>query len=163
MHLLQNLFRYQWFKISVFSLKMLPFLWRRCFTKYNFHCLMEDCGNSIANAMKLPRSCTKPSINDITTILQGRNELTHWGQVTHICVSNLTTTGSDNGLSPGRHQVIIWSNAGILSIAPLATNFHWNFYQNSYISIQENPFENGVWEMASILSRPQCVNLGHGQ
>ena len=28
------------------------------------------------------------------------NELTHWGRVTHICVSNLTIIGSDNGLSP---------------------------------------------------------------
>ena len=27
--------------------------------------------------------------------------VTHWGRVTHICVGNLTITGSDNGLSPG--------------------------------------------------------------
>ena len=32
--------------------------------------------------------------------------LTHWGQVTHICVSKLTVIGSDNGLLPGRHQAI---------------------------------------------------------
>ena len=31
------------------------------------------------------------------------------------------------------------------------------FKQNSYISIQENAFENIVCEMAAILSRPQCV------
>ena len=30
---------------------------------------------------------------------------------------------SDNGLSPGRHQAIIWTNAGILLIGPLGTNF----------------------------------------
>ena len=40
--------------------------------------------------------------------------LTHWGPVTHICVSNLTIIGSDNGLSPSRRQAIIWTNAGIL-------------------------------------------------
>ena len=50
-------------------------------------------------------------------------ELTHWGQVTHICVGNLTIIGSDNGLSPGRHQAIIWTNAGILLIGLLGTNF----------------------------------------
>ena len=33
--------------------------------------------------------------------------LIHWGQVTHICVSKLTTIGPDHSLSPGRHQVII--------------------------------------------------------
>ena len=51
------------------------------------------------------------------------NVLTHWGRVTHICVSDLTSIGSDNGLSPGRHQAIIRTNAGILFIRPLGTNF----------------------------------------
>ena len=41
-----------------------------------------------------------------------RYVLTHWGRVTHICVGNLTTICSDNGLSPGRRQAIIWTNAG---------------------------------------------------
>ena len=39
--------------------------------------------------------------------------LTHWGPLTHICVGNLTITGSDNGLSPGERHAIIWTNAGI--------------------------------------------------
>ena len=51
------------------------------------------------------------------------NVLTHWGRVTHICVGKLTIIGSDNGLSPGRRQAIIWTNAGILLIGPLGTNF----------------------------------------
>ena len=41
----------------------------------------------------------------------------------HICVSKLTIIGSDNGLSPGRRQAIIWTNAGILLIGPLGINF----------------------------------------
>ena len=49
--------------------------------------------------------------------------LTHWGRVTHICVSNLTIIGSDNGLLPDRPQAIIWTNAGLLLIGPLGTNF----------------------------------------
>ena len=49
--------------------------------------------------------------------------LTHWGRVTHICVGKQTIIGSDNGLSPGRRQAIIWTNAGILLIGPLAINF----------------------------------------
>ena len=48
--------------------------------------------------------------------------LTHWGRVMHICVSKLTIIGSDNGLSPGRRQAIIWTNAGILLIRTLGTN-----------------------------------------
>ena len=49
--------------------------------------------------------------------------LTHWGRVMHICVGNLTIINSDNGLLPGRRQAIIWTNAGILSIGPMGTNF----------------------------------------
>ena len=49
--------------------------------------------------------------------------LTHWGRVTYICVSKLTIIGSDNGLSPERRQAIIWTNAGILLIRTLGTNF----------------------------------------
>ena len=51
------------------------------------------------------------------------SQLTHWGRVTHICVGNLAIIGSDNGLSPGRRQAIIWTNAGILLIRTLGTNF----------------------------------------
>ena len=51
----------------------------------------------------------------------GSWNLSYW--VTHISVSKLTTIGSDNGLSPGRRQAIIWTNAGILLIWPLGTNF----------------------------------------
>ena len=53
----------------------------------------------------------------------GHNELTHWGRMTHICVSYLAIIGSDNSLSPGRRQAIIRINDGILLIEPLGTNF----------------------------------------
>ena len=51
------------------------------------------------------------------------HSLTHWGQATHIWVSKLTIIASDNGLSPGRRQAIIWNNAGILSIGLFGTKF----------------------------------------
>ena len=53
---------------------------------------------------------------------RGLLPLTHWGRVTHICVSKLTIIGSDNGLPPDRRRAIIWTNAGILLIGPLGTN-----------------------------------------
>ena len=40
----------------------------------------------------------------------------------------------------------------------IGNKLQWNFNQNTYIYIQENVFENVVWKMAGILSRPQCVN-----
>ena len=50
--------------------------------------------------------------------------LSNWGQVTHICIGKPTIIGSDNGLTAGRRQAIIWTNAGILLIGPLGTNFN---------------------------------------
>ena len=38
-----------------------------------------------------------------------------------MCVSNVIIIDSDNGLVPGRRQA--WTNAGILLIEPLGTNF----------------------------------------
>ena len=49
--------------------------------------------------------------------------LTHWRQDTYICVSKLTIIGSDNGLLPVQCQAIIWTNAGILLIRTLGSNF----------------------------------------
>ena len=87
----------------------------------------------------------------------------------HICVDNLTIIGSDHGLSPGRRQAIIWTNAGILLIGTLGTNFSEILIGIRNIFIEENGFESVVCEMAAILSRPQCVNnmittpLGNGE
>ena len=41
----------------------------------------------------------------------------------------------------------------------LRNKIQWNFNRNSYIFIQENALENVVCEVASFLSRPQCVKL----
>ena len=42
----------------------------------------------------------------------------------HICASDLTTIGWDNGLSPGRRQSIISNSAGILLIGTLGINLN---------------------------------------
>ena len=86
--------------------------------------------------------------------------LTHWGRPTHMCVSQLTILGSDHGLSPGRRQAIIWTNAGLLLIETIVNGdkLQWNFIRNWYIVILDNAFENVVWKMAAILPRAQCVN-----
>ena len=57
-------------------------------------------------------------------------------------------------MSPGGCQAIIWTNAGIMLIG---NNFQWNLIQHLSILLQGNAYENVVWKMAAILSRPQCV------
>ena len=70
----------------------------------------------------------------------GLNVLTQWSRVTQICVDKLTIMCSDNSLSPGRRRAIIWTNAVILLIGPLATNFS-DIWSGLSIFIQENAFE----------------------
>ena len=86
------------------------------------------------------------------------HQLTNWGRVTHICVGKLTTIGSDNGLSPGRRQAITWTNAGILLIETLGTNFSDILIGIKIFSFKKMRLKN-VCEMGSILSRPQCVKV----
>ena len=74
--------------------------------------------------------------------------------MTHICVSNLAIIGSDNGLSPGRRQAIILTNAGILSIGPLGTNF-----SEILIKIQTFSFMKMDLNVSSAKWRPFCVGL----
>ena len=59
----------------------------------------------------------------INSARKGLIILTNWGRVTHICVGKLAIIGSDNGLSRGRRQAIIWTNAGLSSFGTPETNF----------------------------------------
>ena len=74
--------------------------------------------------------------------------------MTHICVGNLTIIGSDNGLSPGRRQAIIWTNAGILLIGPLGTNF-----SEILIGINKFSFTKMHLKMSSAKWRPFSLGL----
>ena len=90
----------------------------------------------------------------ISVTSQGHNELTHWGRVTHICVSKQTIIGSDNGLSPGRRQAIIWTNAGILLIGTLGTNFSQILFEIRIFS-----FKKMGLKVSSAKWRPCCLGL----
>ena len=57
--------------------------------------------------------------------------------MTHIFVSEIIIIGSDNGLSSGRRQAIIWTNAGILLIGPLGINFNEILIEINTFSFKE--------------------------
>ena len=79
---------------------------------------------------------------------------THWGRVTHICVSKLSTIGSDNGMSPGRRQATIQTNVRILLIGHLGTNF-------SEISIEIHTFslKKMHFKISSEKWQPFCFDI----
>ena len=71
-----------------------------------------------------------------------------------ICVNKLSIIGSDNGLSPSRHQAIIWTNDGILLIWPPGTNFN-----KMLIEIHTFSFKKMQVKVPSAKWRPFCLGL----
>ena len=102
----------------------------------------------------LKKICFKMSSVKCCPFCLSLNVLTHWGRVTHICVVNLAIIGPDNGLSPGRRQAIIWTNAGILLIGPWGTNF-----SEILVGIQAFSFKKMHLKMSSAKWRPFCLGL----
>ena len=68
------------------------------FLEITYTCPINGAYWPVTNCQSVPKSGSS------------KFSLTHWGPVTHICVGDLTIIGSDNGLSPGRHQAIIWTS-----------------------------------------------------
>ena len=79
---------------------------------------------------------------------------THWGRVTPLCVGNLTIIRSDNRFSPGRHEAIIYTNAGILLIGILGTNF-----SEIAIKIHAFSFKTMNLKRSSAKWQPFCLGL----
>ena len=75
----------------------------------------------------------------------------------YIYVSKLTIIGSDNGLSPGQRQAIIWTNAGILLTGSLVTHFNETLTQFIYFHSRKSFWKCRLENSAS-MSQPQCVN-----
>ena len=74
--------------------------------------------------------------------------------MTHVFVGKLIIIGSDNGLPPDRHQAIIWTNAGLLSIGPLRTYFSENLmssvkWRPSYLGL--NVLRRSLWSIVLLV------------
>ena len=121
---------------------------------------VQDCSNSSVLAMEFTASLQWAiDILRAGGLVQkiaktSVDTLTHWGRVTHICVSDLTSIGSDNGLSPGRRQAIIRTNAGILLIRPLGTNFG-----EFLVEILIFSFKKMRLKVSSAKRRPFCLGF----
>ena len=108
--------------------------------------------------------------------------LTHWGRLTHICVGKPTTIGSDNDWSTSckiplrsRHflpqklwhfhkntrscvenECIIWTNAGILLIRPLRTNFNEMLIEIQTFSFKEMHLKMSFAKWRPFVSASMC-------
>ena len=118
------------------------------------HTTLEDNMQDDALAVNFKSNCyvknvheiKEPLSNSLITKERSGSVLTHWDRVTHICVNKLTIISSDLNQC---WNIVNWT---------LGNKFQWNLNRNLNIFIQENAFENVVWKMAAMLSRPQCVN-----
>ena len=104
--------------------------------------------------MNSSRKCLLGDITSAWLELKCWSCITHWGRMTHICVGKLTIIGSDNGLSPGRRQAIIWTNTVILLIGPSGTNF-----SEILIEIIIFSFKKIRLKVSSAERRPFCLGI----
>ena len=81
-------------------------------------------------------------------------KLTHWGRMTHICVSKLSIIGSDNNLLTGQREAIIWNNDRKLSISPLGI-----YFSEILIGIQTLSFRKMHLKMLSTKWHPFYLGL----
>ena len=72
----------------------------------------------------------------------------------YICVSKLIVIGSENGLSPGRRQAIIRTNAGISITRTLGANF-----SEILSEIYTFSFKKMHFKMLSVKWWPFCLGL----
>ena len=73
--------------------------------------------------------------------------LTHWGRLMHISVSKLIIIASDNVLSPGRRQAIIWTNTGILIIR---NKLHWYMWWIIMFALNPSKSDHFKWEQERV-------------
>ena len=73
--------------------------------------------------------------------------LNHWDWLTQKCVSKLTIIGSDNGLSSGRRQAIIWTKCWDVVNCPRGTNFSEILTENHTFSLKKTHLimSSGKW------------------
>ena len=131
----------------------------------NQHCFREWLGAEQVTSHYLNK-CWPSSLTHLCVTLGRRNsELTHWGRVTHICISKLTIIGSDHGLSPGWRQAMIWTNAEILLIGLLGTKFSEILIEIHTFSFKKMHLKmsSGKWRpfvSASMWSWLNCMTPG---
>ena len=128
-----------------------------CFTWVSA-CQVWISGNLIIILMQKCSSSTKGPFQYFRKGLP----LTHWGRVTHICVVDLghhwfrqcyVACSAPSHYLNQCWNIVNWT---------FRNKLQWNFNLNSSIFIQEIAFENVACKMASILSRPQWVDIQCG-
>ena len=139
----------------------LEFMWSRLFywttriwknSTTNVFCLGKMWKSNVKNILRMISHVGMSEWIHVShgfKFIVAQNLWTHWGWVTHICVGKTTIIGSDNGLSPGRRQAIIWTNDGILFIRPVGTNF-----SEILFGIQTFSLKKIHWKMLSGKCRP---------
>ena len=75
----------------------------------------------------------------------------------HMTSEILVNIGSSIGFLPIQLKtIIIWTNADLLTIRTLGTNFN-DYLKFKYLSIQENAFQNVIWKCLPFCSGPNDI------
>ena len=152
---------------------VLPLTWFTYFDGRYSHACEVICHNVVSEATQFCRVHDNAEVAPIRTAIKWHTHSDHehkaagptnsqcWNpefpfinSLRHLCIGTLTIIGSDNSLSPGRHQAIIWTSVGILLTGPMGTNF-----SEILIEIDTFPFKKIHMNMSSGKLWPFCLGL----
>ena len=91
-----------------------------------FVCKIRVILTMLTKYKSAPDRVSRFDYKEIVFILPLWQWLTHWARMTHICVSKIVIIVSDNGMSPGRRNIIKWT---------FRNKLQWIFNRKSCISI----------------------------
>ena len=119
--------------------------------------VIEMAWERAAQKMPMPTSTTRQEMRDRNGVRPRQSRYTENKRDIKPCHAEFILgkiTGSDKGLSPGWHQAIIWTNAGILLNGPLGTNFGEIFIEIYIFLLKKMHLKmlSGNWQ-------PFCLSL----
>ena len=121
--------------------------WQRCVTNPNIRGSL-DPGTGCSEMYDFAFAGHKSKTIPCRPFLYGINSL----RPSDAYMRKLTITGSDNGLSPGGRQAIIWTNDGILLIGPSVKSWTKFIYFHSRKCIWKCRLDNGVHFVSASMS-----------
>ena len=107
-------------------------------------------GLKISNILQATFSTTHRRQDTVWT----NDDAVHWHYMASLGLCKLAIIGSDNGLSTGLRQTIIWTGAVILSIWTLGTKL-----SEMLIGIHMFSFKKSYLNMSSAKVRRLCLNI----
>ena len=135
-------------KMATETINMIPERGRATTKRITLLPILQPQHESLSKTATLSTPCQ-------SAVTRVRLLVDHWYDCERNDVSFQPMVNDEQGID----GLVYLNQCWAIGVWTTRNKLQWNLNRNSYIFIHENAFGNVVWEMAAILSRPQCVNM----